>query len=162
MREPEAIRKHPLYAEYYDRLRESEKERKFCCHQMEHLLDVARIAYICNLEKNMGIRKEVIYGAALLHDIGKSRQYEEGIPHEKASATIAKIILEDLPETYYSEEEKHAMLRAVLGHRREREDMEELERLLYLSDKRSRMCFDCGMETECNWSEEKKNLEITV
>lgn len=110
----------------------------------------------------MGIRKEVIYGAALLHDIGKSRQYEEGIPHEKASATIAKIILEDLPETYYSEEEKHAMLRAVLGHRREREDMEELERLLYLSDKRSRMCFDCGMETECNWSEEKKNLEITV
>ena len=162
MREVEAIRKHTLYAEYYDRLRESEKERKFCCHQMEHLLDVARIAYICNLEKNMGIRKEVIYGAALLHDIGKSRQYEEGIPHEKASATIAKIILEDLPETYYSEEEKHAMLRAVLGHRREREDMEELERLLYLSDKRSRMCFDCGMETECNWSEEKKNLEITV
>ena len=56
MREVEAIRKHPLYVEYYDRLKESEKERKFCCHQMEHLLDVARIAYICNLEKNMGIQ----------------------------------------------------------------------------------------------------------
>lgn len=162
MREVEAIRKHPLYAEYYDRLKKAEKRRKFCCHQLEHLMDVARIAYISNLEQNMGIRKEVIYGAALLHDIGKSRQYQEGIPHEKASAEIAGIILADLPKEYYSEEEKQSILQAVLGHRRERDEMEKLERLLYLSDKRSRMCFACEMEAECNWSSEKKNLEIKV
>lgn len=162
MREVEAIRKHPLYTEYYDRLKEAEKKRRFCCHQMAHLIDVARIAYISNLEEQMGIRKEVIYGAALLHDIGKIRQYQEGIPHEKASAEIARIILEDLPEDYYSEEEKCAILKAIYGHRTERDQMDELERLIYLSDKSSRMCFDCGMEAECNWNAEKKNLKIRV
>ena len=69
------IRKHPLFQEYYDKLKEAERGRKFCRHQMEHLLDVARIAYILNLEQKLGIRKEVIYAAALLHDIGKYRQY---------------------------------------------------------------------------------------
>ena len=49
---------HPLYLEYYHRLERAEKERIFCRHQMSHLLDVARIAYIRNLEKLMG--KEVV------------------------------------------------------------------------------------------------------
>ena len=68
---------HPLYLEYYHRLERAEKERIFCRHQMSHLLDVARIAYIRNLEKGYGFRKDVIYAAAVLHDIGKALQYEE-------------------------------------------------------------------------------------
>ena len=51
---------------------------------MSHLLDVARIAYIRNLEKGYGFRKDVIYAAAVLHDIGKALQYEEKVPHEIA------------------------------------------------------------------------------
>lgn len=47
---------------------------------MSHLLDVARIAYIRNLEKGYGFRKDVIYAAAVLHDIGKALQYEEKFP----------------------------------------------------------------------------------
>ena len=71
---------HPLYLEYYHRLERAEKERIFCRHQMSHLLDVARIAYIRNLEKGYGFRKDVIYAAAVLHDIGKALQYEEKVP----------------------------------------------------------------------------------
>ena len=71
MKEVEAIRNHPLYEKHYNKLKKTEQERIFCRHQMEHLLDVARIAYIYNLEQGLGITKDVIYGAALLHDIGK-------------------------------------------------------------------------------------------
>ena len=123
----EKIWNHPLYAKYYQKLAEAEKERIFCCHQIGHLLDVARIAYIQNLEQKLGIRKEVIYGAAFLHDIGKYRQYSEGIPHEKASAEIAEVILNEAAGDAFSEGEKASILRAVLGHRRLREDMEALK-----------------------------------
>lgn len=158
----EKIRQHPLYVEYYEKLKQAEKDRVFCCHQMEHLLDVARIAYITSLEQKLGLRKETIYAAALLHDIGKYRQYTEGIPHEKASAKIAEVILEEVPEHTFSKEEKAAILRAVLGHRREREDMEVLERLIYYSDKKSRKCFACEAEKECDWEDTKKNFTIEV
>lgn len=158
----EAIRNHPLYAEQYEKLKQAEEGRRFCCHQMEHLLDVARIAYITSLEQELHIRKEVIYAAALLHDIGKYRQYTEGIPHEKASAQIAEAILNDLPEHVFSMDEKNRILRAILGHRRMRDDMDALERLLYTSDKRSRKCFDCKAEKECDWDARKKNFILEV
>lgn len=101
---------HPLYLEYYHRLERAEKERIFCRHQMSHLLDVARIAYIRNLEKGYGFRKDVIYAAAVLHDIGKALQYEEKVPHEIAGERIAGEILDTLPkETGFSEEEKRTI-----------------------------------------------------
>ena len=81
---------HWIYQDYYGRIKRLEKERIFCCHQMTHLLDVARIAYIKNLEENLGFEKDVIYTAAVLHDIGKSFQYKWTIPHEVAGEKIAK------------------------------------------------------------------------
>ena len=89
---------HWIYQDYYGRIKRLEKERIFCCHQMTHLLDVARIAYIKNLEENLGFEKDVIYTAAVLHDIGKSFQYKWTIPHEVAGEKIAKEILTTLPE----------------------------------------------------------------
>ncbi|MGI6684337.1 MAG: HD domain-containing protein [Bacillota bacterium] len=62
---------------------QQEINREFCCHQMQHALDVARIYYILFLEKyqdgissdlkNMSVdqTKELIYATALLHDIGR-------------------------------------------------------------------------------------------
>ena len=41
-----AILKHKTYRKYYDQIEKIEKDRIFCRHQMPHLLDVARIAYI--------------------------------------------------------------------------------------------------------------------
>ena len=110
------IWEHPLYAEAYRQLQEAEQGRKFCCHSAEHFLDVARIAYIQNLEERLGIRREVLYTAALLHDIGKALQYKERIPHEIASAEIAGTILNDLGDEF-SKEEKAAILQAIRGHR---------------------------------------------
>lgn len=158
-----AVIRHPLYQQYYEELREEEKDRIFCCHQMDHLLDVARIAYIRNLEEHLGYSKELLYTAAILHDIGKAMQYKEKIPHEIAGAQIAEKILDSLPEVFsYTEDEKREILTAILGHRRERKDMTGLERLLYESDKSSRNCFACPAEKECNWKEEKKNMEIKI
>ena len=163
MRRVNAVLAHPLYRKCYARLEELEKDRIFCRHQMPHLLDVARIAYILNLEEGGGLDRELIYAAAVLHDIGKSLQYEEKIPHEAAGVKIAGEILESLPEgKRFTEQEKKMILTAIEGHRRLREDPEPLERLLYESDKASRMCFACPAEGLCDWSEEKKNMEIRV
>lgn len=124
-----AIWKHPLYQKYYARIEELEQNRVFCRHQMPHLLDVARIAYIRNLEDDMGFAKDVVYAAAVLHDIGKALQYEARIPHELAGVDIAEQILADLPaEAAYTTDEKRMILTAIKGHRRLREDPEPLEK----------------------------------
>ena len=133
MKRLNAILCHPLYRRCYGRLEELEKDRIFCCHQMPHLLDVARIAYILNMEQDLGLEKEVIYAVDSLPD----------------------------GETF-SEEEKRMILTAIRGHRRLRADAELLEWLLYTSDKASRTCFACPAEGECDWSVEKKNMELKI
>ena len=154
---------HPLYVSSYQKLEKLEKNRIFCRHQMDHLLDVARIAYILDLKMNLGICQDLIYAAALLHDIGKGQQYEEGIPHEIASAQIAKQILEDMPpEFIFSDEEQQEILSAIRYHRKLRSDPAPLEFLLYKGDKMSRACFACPAEPECNWNDTMKNKEIRL
>lgn len=156
-----AILAHPLFQSCYEKLAIREHDRIFCRHQMEHLLDVARIAYIQNLEQGLGFEKELIYAAALLHDIGKYEQYENGTPHEVAGEEIAKQILLDL-NRQFSEAETDMILSAIRNHRREADAKAPLDHLLYISDKLSRNCFACPAEPECNWSEEKKNRGICL
>ena len=163
MKRVNAIFRHPLYQAYYRRLEEAEHGRIFCRHQMTHLLDVARIAYIRSLEEGLGLDREVIYAAAVLHDIGKVLQYEEGIPHEISGERIASEILDSLTdENAFFKTEKTMILTAIRGHRKLRKEPEALERLLYESDKASRTCFACPAEPQCHWSEEKKNREIHI
>jgi len=169
MKRVNEILQHPLYREYYGKLKTCEQERSFCRHQMEHLLDVARIAYIQNLEQGLGLDKELIYAAAILHDIGKYEQYEHQIPHEIAGKEIASQILRDLniqhegmPDLQFSEDEIEMILSAVEKHRRESDTETPLDRLLYVSDKLSRNCFACPARGECNWSEEKKNRGVVL
>ena len=76
-----AIWKHPLFQSSFQRIQEWEKDRIYCRHGMEHFLDTARIAYIRSLEETIPVSKDHIYAAALLHDIGKWQQYEDGTPH---------------------------------------------------------------------------------
>lgn len=78
------ILQHTLYQSCRRQIDEKEKDRIFCGHDMGHLLDVARLAWIFNLEANQEISKERIYAAALLHDIGRHIQYENGTPHQVA------------------------------------------------------------------------------
>ena len=119
MKRVNAIITHPVYREYYDRLEVLEERRPFCCHQMAHLLDVARIAYIRSLEDHLDLDKEVIYAAAVLHDIGKSLQYEKKIPHEVSGAEIAEKILNSLPsEMSFSAGKIRTILTAIRGPRK--------------------------------------------
>ena len=158
-----AVWNHPLYQKYYRENEKIEHDREFCCHQITHLLDVARIAYIKNLEAGLGIDKELIYTAAILHDIGKALQYTDKIPHEIAGEKIAGEILDTLSENdAFSETEQAWILEAVRGHRRKCNGMSEVARLFYECDKRSRNCFACPVKEQCNWSEEEKNMEIKI
>ena len=152
---------HPLYISSYNHLEVTEKERIFCCHQMLHLLDVARIAYIRNLDEQLGLKKSVIYAASILHDIGKGLQYEQKIPHEIASAEIAEKILNSMPEPLaFTVDEQQMILSAIRNHRKPVSNAAVLDKLLYESDKASRNCFCCPASNECNWSQDKKNKEI--
>ena len=105
------ILKHNLSLTNLRKNTAAEADRCFCRHDMAHFLDVARIGMIINLEEKLEISRELIYGAALLHDIGKYRQYEEGIPHEQASAEIAPEILRDCR---FDEEETDVIVDAIL------------------------------------------------
>lgn len=163
MKRIQALLMDPLFQECYKRTEKVEKNRIYCRHQMTHLLDTARIAYIMCLENNIATDREVIYAAAILHDIGKYAQYEEGIPHEEESERIAGRILNGLPENCrFSEDEIRQILTAVRGHRKLRRDPELLEYILYKSDKASRACFACPAERQCSWDTEKKNMELMI
>lgn len=147
-----------LYQEYLAKNNLAEASRRFCHHNMGHFLDVARIAMILNLAENYGQDKEIIYAAALLHDIGRWIQYEDGTPHEKASVKLAPEILKTCG---FSEEENSRILTAIGNHRNANiREEKSLSGLLYRADKLSRPCFACEMEKECNWKKDKKNLEL--
>lgn len=66
-----------------------EADRIYCRHNMEHFMDVARLAQIRNLKEQLGLDEEMIYLYALLHDIGRMKEYEQGISHAAASAEFA-------------------------------------------------------------------------
>lgn len=134
-----------------------EKQRIFCKHNLRHFLDVARISYILNLENQLGINKEIIYAAALLHDIGRFKQYEDKTPHEIASGIIAENILRNCE---FQEEEIKIIIAAITKHREKTDNLTDLSGIIYAADKLSRNCFSCKAEKQCNWSKEKKNLII--
>lgn len=116
----------------------------FCRHGIDHLLDVARIMWIKNLEEQLEFDREVIYATALLHDIGKDEQYESGISHDVASERVADAILGGMPDDVAFEPADAAAIKtAILGHRKLRVNSQPLERLLYAADKASRACFAC-------------------
>lgn len=151
---------HPLFLGSLDAIEEAERDRIYCGHGLTHLLDVARIAWILNLERGLGLSKDLVYGTALLHDLGRVGEYSQGIPHDRASAELARIIL---PQVGYEPEEVKAMERAILGHRGHEPGPEEegpLAGLLFEADKKSRACFACPAWESCKWPEEKKNTSI--
>lgn len=158
MEKIDKILNHDLFLRNLALNNKAEADRCFCRHNMEHLLNVARIAWIINLEEDLGMDKELVYATALLHDIGRHLQYETGIPHEMASGEIAPGILKDCG---FSEGERTTIVEAVLNHRNGKiAENKDLSGLLYRADKASRACFACRAQENCNWSKDKKNLQI--
>ena len=144
-----------LYKENLEKLLKYEEKREFCKHDLKHFIDMARIAYIMVLEKKLPYSKELIYAIALLHDIGRVKQYEEEIPHHIASVELSKEILKNIN---FTDEEKDIIIKSIKNHRKE--DNDDLSYIIYKSDKLSRECFNCKAINECYWSNEKKNLSI--
>ncbi len=157
----------PLIKQYLSDIEKFEKDRVYCRHGWYHLINTARIAYILNLENNYGISKEIIYTAALLHDIGKVREYKDGIPHDKAGAEIAK---EVLIRCGFTKDEIYLITNAICLHRsisndfsRSTETMSgDLAKLIHDADKLSRECYSCGAYDSCKWKDEKKNKFIII
>ena len=149
---------HPFFIEEVSNICNDEENRIYCKHDMDHSLTVARLMMIISNEEGHSFSKEHIYAAALLHDIGRSHQYRKGTPHVVESAKIASVIL---PECGFLEEEINQITSAILSHSGSGDiKRTPFGRILYIADKKSRPCFACSSEKNCNWKKEKKNLEI--
>lgn len=147
------------YRKELDNLRRLEKNRVFCGHDIRHFLDVARITMIICHEKGIDVIPDLIYASALLHDIGRTKEYTENIPHHIAGKETAEKILD---ETGCCMDMKKRILSLILNHRNQQNEKDSLESIFYTADKKSRLCFACPAKDICNWSEDKKNLNIEV
>lgn len=157
MERVDKVMKHPAFRENMEKIEKAEIDRFFCRHGLNHALDVARIFYILVLEEGISVDKELVYATALLHDIGRYEQYENGTPHNEAGAKLAGEIMASCG---FSEDECAMAVNAIKGHRRDSDDSDMFGHLLYKADKLSRDCYQCEAEPECYWSAEQKNMRV--
>ncbi len=148
MESVQRILDHPQFKKYMELNSQAEKDRKFCRHDIQHSLDVARVAYIIALENKYNLDKEIIYIAALLHDIAKWKQYSQKADHATEGAVLAREILVDLN---LSKDDAAMILDAIANHRKKEGHSTPLSKVLYAGDKSCRQCVNCSMVEECNW-----------
>ncbi len=147
------------FKQHMDTFNSAETGRRFCLHDLGHLLDVARICHIINLEEGLDYNKEVIYAMALLHDIGRNSTYEKEMSHHEAGVLLAGEILNEIG---FCEDEIGLICDAIRKHKdASHMHKDSLSYILYKADKLSRNCFDCKVYDECYWKEEIKNKSIT-
>lgn len=159
MKRIDRIMKHGLFLACMEKIERAEEHRIYCKHDFNHSLDVARIAYILNLEEQGGLDREVIYAMALLHDLGRSEEYEKGKPHHEAGVELAERILS---ECGFTEEECRRIGQAIAFHKNADSDKEDYcVGLLYRADKLSRNCFACTASKTCYWKEECRNYGVS-
>ncbi|WP_366923318.1 HD domain-containing protein [Metallumcola ferriviriculae] len=138
------------FKENIAKIASKEKERQFCRHDLHHFLDVARICYQLWLEEKCpdqeNIDKEIIYTAALLHDIGRWQEYDGAGDHALISSEMAHTILERLG---FNRGEISIITQAISVHRKINGRETVLGRMLYRADKLSRLCHVCPVQDEC-------------
>ena len=147
------------YKELMQRMSVMEKDRIFCLHGIEHSLDVARIGYILILENGLDISKELIYAAALLHDIGRVYEYEGESSHHIKGAVVAEQILSDCD---CDKQDIALICDAIRCHKLVEKEETDLRYILYRADKLSRNCYACAAYDECYWDADMKNNSITI
>ncbi|MFZ5969377.1 MAG: HD domain-containing protein [Bacillota bacterium] len=157
MRRIKNILNHPKYVEYMDLNGAAELDRLYCHHDMQHMLDVARVAYIMALEQKLDIPKDVIYATALLHDIGRWKQYKDKSDHAAVGAVLAEEILTSCG---FDEHEVHLMQDAIRNHRKGKDLHSDLSRIIYKSDKMSRLCIQCIAKDDCKRFDDGKLPEL--
>jgi len=155
----EQVLQDAFFQECMTRNQTREVNRKFCKHTLQHVIDVARVTYIIMLESgdfkkfvdehSLGGReaaKEIIYAAALLHDIARWREYETGQDHAAMGAEMAVEILE---RAGFDPAEIKIITRAIREHRNMGENVSMLGERLYRADNLSRACSQCEANYEC-------------
>ncbi len=145
MRRINRLLKDSTFQSYLEKNRAYETERIYCRHDLPHALDAARISYILNLEEHTGLDQEILYAAALVHDIGRWKEYEDGIPHEEAGVQLAEGLLE---KAGFTDAEVASVLEAI-GCHRNGGGTSTLSGLLYRADKLSRNCVTCTVLGSC-------------
>jgi len=156
----EAVQKlirDPDYLHYLSLTKNYEAGRRYCCHNFNHLLDVARIAWILCLERQIKLSRPVVYAAALLHDIGRFAEHEDGkIDHATESAALAAPLL---ARYGFSVAEIMLIQQAILAHRQPPETATDLlGAVLAEADDLSRLCYDCLAQGSCYKAERMPTL----
>lgn len=137
-----------------------ERERRFCRHDLQHMLDVSRITYMLVLEGAAGSEaavagevpgsavnnKEVIYAAGLLHDMARWREYETGLDHAAEGARMAVPVLE---RAGFTVDERHIITTAIREHRTGGGQASLLGQYLSKADDLSRPCSRCQARNQC-------------
>ncbi len=151
-----AILRDPFFQENIRRTNEREKDRIFCRHGLDHLVDAARVLYILALEEGLEVSKETAYTAAFLHDLGRWVEYDTGRDHAEASAELSIGLLDGHG---FSGNEKETILLAIRGHRvKGAEGI--LTDAMYRADKLSRPCTTCPSLAQCKRFGSKEKAEI--
>ncbi|HPU00725.1 MAG: HD domain-containing protein [Firmicutes bacterium] len=150
------------YCSYLEKNRAWEEKRPFCHHDLAHFLAVARLTYLLLLEKDCRIiSKEVAYGAGLLHDIGRWKEYERGGDHARHSAALAAPILQRAG--FHPAE--IALITAAIGqHRLDAPEghRSPLGEALHKADGLARICFSCSARQECRGLERRPQRESLI
>ena len=150
MKRINALLNNPAYLDHIEKNHVAERDRSFCRHHFDHLLDVARITYILVLEGgNPFISREMSYAAGLLHDIGRWNEYREAGDHAQYSAEMAEPILTDAG---FTDAEKGLIKKAISEHRlkvKTSEHRSPLSIALSRADSFSRLCYRCEASKMC-------------
>lgn len=159
MQKCSSILHNPEFQKLLSDIDEAEKDRIYCKHGIEHLMDTARAGYIIALENKISIPKEIIYGAALMHDIGRYAQYAGIAEHHVAGAEAA---LKILPQCGYTDDEVSLIADAVREHRCQPCKIQTLGDVISAADKQTRMCMLCKAADTCKWSENERNNDLII
>ncbi|MDD6404583.1 MAG: HD domain-containing protein [Clostridiales bacterium] len=151
------IMDNPGFRKLMSTIKEKERDRIFCCHGLDHCLDVARIAYIIGKEEEINVDRELIYAAALLHDVGRADPEQTGREHHVLSVEYAADILE---QCGFTSREQEVICDAIGSHNTDGRERTGLANLLYRADKLSRNCFDCQAADQCYWPDAERNKGI--
>lgn len=138
----------PAYRQYLEMIKEKEKGRVFCQHGFGHGLEVARLCRIFLLENGLDYSRDVVYAAALLHDLGRCLEDNAKGCHAVRSARLADPLL---VQAGYSLEERKLITNAIAEHRKKEHDVfaSPLSYFLSKADKYSRLCHACPASAAC-------------
>lgn len=167
MKYTERLLKNELFVQTQQEIKQHEEDRIYCHHELEHGLDVCRIAWILYLEQclekeasEIKWQKDQFYVTGLLHDIGRARQYAAGEHHSIAGVKLAKEILAQIDYPAEWTEEALQIIGEHHGREKKNPDKERIGYYIERADHLSRNCFCCAAADTCKWSETERNQTI--